>query len=277
MKKIVGIISGIVIILMLGGGYYWYSQVKVPHDKAVDAFEKVTAERQKENKTFDEQIAKSQAILDEKKTPLNPETQTTLQTSIASATEGKKKIPSIPKKTEEIISTTKKLQTSFDYSELEKKLTDSSSAFQNSVKQLDQVTNPTSSFVIDRISTIDTIADILAVTENNDPNHSLNKAGGYTGAIFFTSKNLDQAQFESKGTTSIDKGTEAGGSIEVYLDKKSAEKRNEYLATFDGNSFINSGSHSIVGTVLVRTSDKLTATQQKELEKQIISALTKLK
>lgn len=37
-----------------------------------------------------------------------------------------------------------------------------------------------------------------------------------------------------------------------------------------------SGSHKVVGTCIIRTSDSLTATQQKELEAAIIEALTKL-
>ena len=38
---------------------------------------------------------------------------------------------------------------------------------------------------------------------------------------------------------------------------------NDYLAAFDGGIFA-SGSHTVVGTVLVRTSNELTASQQKK-------------
>ena len=44
-----------------------------------------------------------------------------------------------------------------------------------------------------------------------------------------------------------------------------AEKRRDYLATYDGTIYAN-GTHTVIGTVLVRTSNKLMATQQKELE-----------
>ena len=54
-----------------------------------------------------------------------------------------------------------------------------------------------------------------------------------------------------------------------------AEKRRDYLATYDGTIYAN-GTHTVIGTVLVRTSNKLTATQQKELEQKIIDALTRL-
>ena len=73
----------------------------------------------------------------------------------------------------------------------------------------------------------------------------------------------------------IDKGTDAGGAIEVYAKEEDAEKRKEYLATYDGTIFAN-GTHTVIGTVLVRTSNKLTASQQKELEQKVIKALTKL-
>ena len=54
-----------------------------------------------------------------------------------------------------------------------------------------------------------------------------------------------------------------------------AEKRRDYLATYDGTIYAN-GTHTVIGTVLVRTSNKLTATQQKELEQKVIDAFTRL-
>ena len=54
-----------------------------------------------------------------------------------------------------------------------------------------------------------------------------------------------------------------------------AEKRRDYLATYDGTIYAN-GTHTVIGTDLVRTSNKLTATQQKELEQKVIDALTRL-
>lgn len=60
-----------------------------------------------------------------------------------------------------------------------------------------------------------------------------------------------------------------------YPNASDAEKRNDYLASFDGSIFA-SGSHTVVGTVLVRTSDELTASQQKALEANIIAELTNI-
>ena len=54
---------------------------------------------------------------------------------------------------------------------------------------------------------------------------------------------------------------------------KTLEKRNNYLAAFDG-TVLASGSHKVVGTVVVRTSNLLLASQQKLLESNIIAVLT---
>ena len=53
------------------------------------------------------------------------------------------------------------------------------------------------------------------------------------------------------------------------------QKRNDYLAAFDG-SVIASGSHTVIGTLVVKMSDEPKASQQKELETALIAALTKL-
>ncbi len=61
----------------------------------------------------------------------------------------------------------------------------------------------------------------------------------------------------------------------MYSTVEDANKRNDYLASFDGG-ILSSGSHTVVGTVLVRTSDELTASQQDQLEAAIIESLTRL-
>lgn len=88
-----------------------------------------------------------------------------------------------------------------------------------------------------------------------------------------TSGNLDL--YYTYSDVLIDKGTDAGGAIEVYENVEDAEKRRDYLATYDGTIYAN-GTHTVIGTVLVRTSNKLMATQQKELEQKVIDALTRL-
>lgn len=129
---------------------------------------------------------------------------------------------------------------------------------------------PSTEFVVQRLSRISEIGGIQAATEDNDPNGGLNKAGSYTTAVYFESKYIDQSQFNEKDI--VGKGTSCGGSIEVYSTVSDAERRNSYLGNFDGTIFA-SGSHCVVGTSVVRTSNDLTATQQKNLEAQIVEVL----
>ena len=140
-----------------------------------------------------------------------------------------------------------------------------------SVKSYKQFVAPTEAFVIERLERVEEIIEIAAVTEDNDPNGKLNKAGGYTATVYFESANVNQKKVY--GTDLIAKGTDAGGAIEVYRSEEDAIKRDAYLAVFDG-TIIASGSHKVVGTVVIRTSNELTATQQSELEAQIIRAFS---
>ncbi|MGM9646399.1 MAG: hypothetical protein ACI3XS_06900 [Eubacteriales bacterium] len=131
--------------------------------------------------------------------------------------------------------------------------------------------NPSEEYVISCLKKVPCIDEIKAVTEDNDPNGQLNKDGGYTAQIYFSYELVNQD--DVYGDTLIDKGTSAGGSIEVYKTKEEANKRNDYLSSFDGG-ILSSGSHTVIGTIIIRTSNELTATQQKGLESNIISALT---
>ncbi len=135
------------------------------------------------------------------------------------------------------------------------------------------VTAPTEEFVIERLLTVPYIAKIAAATEDNDPNGQLGKQGGYIAQIYFSSPLVNPANANKPDLDVIDAGTSSGGSIEVYATVADAEKRNRYLASFDGGA-LSSGSHIVVGTMLVRTSSSLSASDQKKLEEEIITALT---
>lgn len=130
---------------------------------------------------------------------------------------------------------------------------------------------PTQTYVISCLEKVPGVMEIEAVTEENDPNNLLNKAGGYYASIYFSYQIIKQ--FDIIGETLIEKGVDAGGCIEVYNTVDEATSRNEYLASFDG-TFLASGSHKVVGTMVVRTSNELLASQQNKLESNIISVLT---
>ncbi len=141
----------------------------------------------------------------------------------------------------------------------------------NSNSNSENTTPLTQIFVIDVIKKIPNIINIDAATEYNDPNGQLNKQGGYIADIFFSVDVINQNSIA--GITLVEKGTDAGGSIEIYNNVEDAKKRNEYLANFDG-TILSLGSHKVIGTCVVRTSSKLTASLQNILSNNIEKALT---
>lgn len=272
---IVAVIVVIAVIVGSLGAYFGYFK---PHKEAVEAYNVVVSDIQEKNDQLDGEIKKLQELVDNEDKPLDETTIDTAKEAIKNAGASKIVIGEMPKATKDILSRTKELSTPVDYSDELTSLSTAYTNLENSKKQYKQVVNPSEEFVMQRILTVDDVADARAVTEDQDPNGNLHKAGGYTSTIYFESKTVNQSDVYISGEYAdvlIDKGTDAGGAIEVYENVEDAEKRRDYLATFDGTIFAN-GTHTVIGTVLVRTSNELTATQQKELEQKVIDALTRL-
>jgi hypothetical protein len=251
-----------------------YNDVNGLRDKAQASidFNLAVSELEQKNTSLDAVFSSAQDVLDSGKTALDASLFTTLQTTISEVRESKTLPLPIPETTAEILAAIEAMKI-IDYSDNINEIITAQTNLSNSIIQYEQVTNPTGDFVINRIKNIETIVDIQGVTEDNDPNGNLNKQGGYTSTTYFSSSLIDQASVY--GDSLIDKGTDAGGGIEVYATVEDANKRNDYLAGFDGGMFA-SGSHVVLGTVVIRTSDELTATQQNELTAQIIAVLTVL-
>ena len=271
---IVAVVVVIAVIVGSLGAYFGYFK---PHKEAVAAYNVVVSDIQEKNDQLDGEIKKLQELVDNEDKPLDETTIDTAKEALKNAGASKIVIGEMPKATKDILSRTKELSTPVDYSDALTSLSTAYTNLENSKKQYKQVVNP-SEFVMQRILTVDDVADARAVTEDQDPNGNLHKAGGYTSTIYFESKTVNQSDVYVSGEYAdvlIDKGTDAGGAIEVYENVEDAEKRRDYLATFDGTIFAN-GTHTVIGTVLVRTSNELTATQQKELEQKVIDALTRL-
>lgn len=272
---IVAVVVVIAVIVGSLGAYFGYFK---PHKEAVVAYNVVVSDIQEKNDQLDGEIKKLQELVDNEDKPLDETTIDTAKEALKNAGASKIVIGEMPKATKDILSRTKELSTPVDYSDELTSLSTAYTNLENSKKQYKQVVNPSEEFVMQRILTVDDVADARAVTEDQDPNGNLHKAGGYTSTIYFESKTVNQSDVYVSGEYAdvlIDKGTDAGGAIEVYENVEDAEKRRDYLATFDGTIFAN-GTHTVIGTVLVRTSNELTATQQKELEQKVIDALTRL-
>ena len=272
---IVAVIVVIAVIVGSLGAYFGYFK---PHKEAVEAYNVVVSDIQEKNDQLDGEIKKLQELVDNEDKPLDETTIDTAKEALKNAGASKIVIGEMPKATKDILSRTKELSTPVDYSDELTSLSTAYTNLENSKKQYKQVVNPSEEFVMQRILTVDDVADARAVTEDQDPNGNLHKAGGYTSTIYFESKTVNQSDVYVSGEYAdvlIDKGTDAGDAIEVYKNVEDAEKRRDYLATYDGTIFAN-GTHTVIGTVLVRASNELTATQQKELEQKVIDALTRL-
>lgn len=272
------IVAVVVVIAVIAGSLGAYLGYFKPHKEAVDAYNVVVGDIQEKNDQLDGEIKKLQELVDNENKPLDETTIDAAKEALKNAGASKIVIGEMPKSTKDILSKTKELSAPVDYSDELTALTTAYTNLENSKKQYKQVVNPSEEFVLQRILTVDDVVDARAVTEDQDPNGNLHKTGGYTSTVYFESKNVDQSDIYISGEYSdvlIDKGTDAGGAIEVYENVEDAEKRRDYLATYDGTIYAN-GTHTVIGTVLVRTSNKLTATQQKELEQKIIDALTRL-
>ena len=126
--------------------------------------------------------------------------------------------------------------------------------------------------IINRLKTIPGVKGVHAATETNDPNGGLNKPGKYVSAIYFELENVDQRYFDAN-LDIVGKGTDCGGQIEVYANAEDAKRRDDYLANFDGTFFAT--FHHLYGTIVIRLSDDLTATEQRNMKDAIISALSK--
>lgn len=271
-KTLLGLIAAIAIIVI--GICVWYFQVKKPHDLAETKFNAAVKEVEAKNTELTSAMNDAQKILDKKEAVYDNTTKEAFITALSDAKAAQRKIPDLPKKTANINAETKKLSEPLDYSSVINAISEKQTAYQNSVLQMKQITNPNEDFVIQRLKGIPNISGYQAVTEDHDPNGNLNKQGGYTSTVYFSTPLIDQSSVY--GNDIVDKGTECGGAIEVYASEEDAEKRDSYLASFDGAGMLNSGSHKVLGTIVIRTSTKLTATQQNEFTNNITNKLLEL-
>ena len=271
-KTLLGLIAAIAIIVI--GICVWYFQVKKPHDLAEAKFNAAVKEVEAKNTELTSAMNDAQKILDKKEAVYDNTTKEAFITALSDAKAAQRKIPDLPKKAADINAETKKLSEPLDYSSVINAISEKQTAYQNSVLQMMQITNPNEDFVIQRLKGIPNISGYQAVTEDHDPNGNLNKQGGYTSTVYFSTPLIDQSSVY--GNDIVDKGTECGGAIEVYASEEDAEKRDSYLASFDGAGMLNSGSHKVLGTIVIRTSTKLTATQQNEFTNNITNKLLEL-
>lgn len=239
---------------------------------AVEQYNIAQTALSQKNEELDSAIASAENIVAEGLPALDIDLIPALETVISEARASRKSIPALPEETSAILSLIPDMEDT-DYTNILENLAAAQEAAEISIAQYALVNAPEEAYIIQCLEQVSGITGISAATEDNDPNEQLNKAGGYTAQVYFSYELVNQGSVS--GSSIIEKGTDCGGSIEVYSCVEDAEKRNTYLSAFDGTIFA-SGSHTVIGTVIVRTSHRLTASQQKELETNIISVLTSI-
>lgn len=240
--------------------------------EATAAYKEAAAAVEQMNTEADEAIAALQALIDSDEDPLDTATIDAADKAIGQMQGDKVEVPEVPSDLEDIKAGTAQLE-AVDYSTDMAAIEKASKNLSNSIEQMKLVTNPSEAEVIKRVKTVKHVTAAKAVTEDNDPNGQLGKQGGYTATVYFSSDWVNQSEVYGKDL--IDKGTDAGGAVEVYANAEDAQKRSDYLGAFDGGMF-SSGSHEVYGTCVIRTSDNLPASKQKKLTQAVLKALTKL-
>ncbi len=244
------------------------AEAMIAYQNAVLAYQKATTLANEESTAIDALCKPAQELLSSGKIPYEQSKITELQIAVSTLLEMKKVIEVMPENTEGILTATEILDTPLDYADEKLNIQKAQTALEESITQFEQITNPTGDFVVLRLSQVEGIGVIQGVTEEQDPNGMLNKQGGYTSATYFSSLLLG-------GASPLTECTDGGGCVEVFSTAAEAEVRNSDFASWDGTMFA-SGSHVVLGSVIIRTSNRLTATQQKELTAAITAKLLDL-
>lgn len=291
---VVGLLA--VVVLAVTGGMYWYTQVSVPHEAAIAEFDEAAASYdaavpglEVKNDALTTKITELENLTNSGRQPLDPDLLQSSGALIGEAQASVVDVPAMPIRAEEArSSSTEEIR---EYTAQLREITSQITSveppdamvaqvaaatieLENSMRQMEQVTNPSEQFVIARLTGLPTITGVQAATEENDPNGQLNKQGGYTAAVFFSSDLVDRSRLTSDGDI-VAVATDGGGSVEVYPTVDLAEAREKYLAGFDGTVFA-SGSHHVLGTCVVRVSNLLTASEQESIRASIADSLTRL-
>lgn len=192
-------------------------------------------------KAMDESVNTANELLEKDAEPFDAETETAL---------------------EKAVQTSEEAEDDDAYKKVKKDIDNAIKAYQDSVKQQKQVTEPKEKFLVERAKTVKSVTAVEAATEKTDANTLMNKKGGYYAYVAMKSSLIDDSYDE--GESPVEAGTEGGAVIEAFHTVKDAKARDAYLSGFDGAGMLSPGSHRVVGTLVIRTSDELSASDQKK-------------
>lgn len=271
-KLLIGIISASVALILI----FVFTLLGLTHfnetwKDATHNFKVVSNELERMNDELDSLIQKSENLVETKEKALDEEKRAILKGTVADAKKVRKEVSKKPLLAKDIETATSTME-EIDYTEIVKSLEGKYNDFEKSIKQYKLVDNPTEEYLLSRLKTVEGIFNITAYTEETDTNKYLNKAKWYYSKIVFQHEDVKHSAIEY-GLSIEEVGNPAGGCVEAFKTVEDAERRNQELQSQEGTAR-SPGTHKVVGTVLVRTSDELTTTKQKELEQAIIDALT---
>ena len=135
---------------------------------------------------------------------------------------------------------------------------------------INDLTEANEEWVISKLQNVSEITGTAPVTSGNDPDGLLNKENSYFSCVYFSIDSINQK--EIPGNTLVAKGTDAGGSVELYNSVEDARARCEYLGQFD-NTLLYTGSYTILGKMVIRTSYKLSNEEQLKLTERIVDSM----
>lgn len=243
------------------------------YQKAVASYQRSAEALQERNEELDQAVASLQFLVNSGAQPLEPQLITDAQQLISEAKGAKDSVAPMPLTTDEIRTVTNKIRISGNYSQIIGRLNAAEDALEDSIALRELVVDPTASNVIERLRTVPHIIAAEAVTPENDPNGLLNQSEGYSSMVYFAYSLILQDKVYGDGV--VGKGTSGGGSVEVYPTVELAEARNDYISQFD-NTDLAPGYHEVVGSIVVRISDRLTPERQQKLADEVVEALTTL-
>ena len=134
------------------------------------------------------------------------------------------------------------------------------------VSGIDLVVNPSVEYIVAGLSQVESVIRI-----EKDPDGG--QGDNVVATVYFSSDIVDQNKFDENETTS-EKGTQSGGSIDIFSNEEDAIARDKYLKKFDGKWVFDSGSHTVLGTIVIRASSLLDEEDQALLTSQISEVLT---
>lgn len=144
----------------------------------------------------------------------------------------------------------------------------------NAILVSEQLYKPECEWVKKRLDNIEQVNDSGIVTTQEDIVKYMGQDSGCIGIVYFGLDSIDANTVN--GDNIISKGTDAGGSVEIFDSLEAARNRCEYLGQFD-NTYLYSGSYALVGTMVIRISYKLDSERQLEITNELCKQMSRVK